>query len=65
VIAAPIDEITDRFGTVYSVTRTPMEDGNLVYHVFSGGVLVARASLLYFKCYIDDVLVYKEPKGHR
>jgi hypothetical protein len=60
-----VDEIRDRFGAVYRVTRTPMGDGAVIYHVFSGSVLVARAVLRFFKCCIDDVLVYRETDRRR
>src|SRR5262245_51383205 len=50
-----MDEIRDRFGTVYRVTRTPMGDGTTIYYMHAGEVLVARAVLrvlprLYRRC---------------
>src|SRR5262245_30473969 len=56
-----MDEIRDRLGAAYRVTRSPLQsDGTVIYHVFNGTELVARAVLRFFKCCIDDVLVYKE-----
>src|SRR5262245_13759110 len=60
-----MDSVQDRFGCVYRVTRTPMGDGAVVYHVFSGSELVARAVLRFFKRCIDDVLVYKVSNRRR
>jgi len=37
-----------------------MGEGTTVYFVHAGEVLVARAVLRFFKCCIDDVLVYRE-----
>src|SRR5262249_23228743 len=57
-----MDEIRDRFGVAYRIIRSPLQaDGTVIYHVFNNGTeLVARAVLRFFKCCIDDVLVYKE-----
>jgi hypothetical protein len=53
-----MDEIRDRLGAAYRVMRSPLQaDGTVIYHVFDGTELVARAVLRFFKCCIDDVLV--------
>jgi len=61
-----MDTITDRVGVTYTVTRSPLQaDGTVIYHVFNGTDLVARAVLRFFKSCIDDVLVYKESNRRR
>jgi hypothetical protein len=36
-----MDTITDRFGLTYTVTRTQLDGGTAVYHVYAGEALVA------------------------
>src|SRR5262245_15155649 len=42
-----------------------MGDGTTVYYVHAGEVLIPRAVLQFFKCCIDDVLVYNETNRRR
>jgi len=61
VITAPMDSIRDRFGTEYTVTRSPLQaDGTVIYYAHAGDEFIARAVVQVFKGCISDVLVYKD-----
>jgi hypothetical protein len=61
VIAAPMDSIHDRVGTVYAVTRSPLRgDATVIYYAHAGDEIIARAVVQVFKGCISDVLVYNE-----
>ena len=61
VIAAPMDSINDRVGTVYTVTCSPLQgDGTVIYYAHAGDEVIARAVVQVFKGSISDVLVYNE-----
>jgi hypothetical protein len=48
------------------VTRSTLQvDGTVIYHLFNGTDLVARAVVRVFKGCIDDVLVYKDSDCRR
>jgi hypothetical protein len=56
-----MDEIRDRFGTTYAVTRSTLHaDGTVIYYAHAGDEAIARAVVEVFKGCISDVLVYKE-----
>ena len=66
MIVAPMDTITDRVGTVYTVTRSPLQgDGTIIYYAHAGDEAIARAVVRVFRGCIDDVLVYKESNRRR
>src|SRR5215813_4151767 len=59
VITAPMDSIRDRFGTEYTVTRSPLQaDGTVIYYAHAGDEFIARAVVQVFKGCISDVFVY-------
>src|SRR5215467_150319 len=61
VIPTPMDEIRDRTGTTYAVTRSTLHaDGTVIYYAHAGDEAIARAVVEVFKGCISDVLVYKE-----
>jgi hypothetical protein len=56
-----MDEIRDRFGATYAVTRSTLHaDGTVIYYAHAGDAAIARAVVEVFKGCISDVLVYKK-----
>jgi hypothetical protein len=56
-----MDEIRDRFGATYTVTRSNLRaDGTVIYYAHAGDEAIVRAVVQVFKGCIDDVLVYKD-----
>jgi hypothetical protein len=56
-----MDEIRDRFGTTYAVTRSTLHaDGTVICYAHAGEEAIARAVVEVFKGCISDVLVCKE-----
>src|SRR5262249_53792581 len=60
-------EITDRFGTTYTVKSWPLGEGVVVYYVLglAGNALFARAVLQIAKGCISEVLVYHRANRRR
>jgi hypothetical protein len=56
-----MDTVADRFGSTYTVTRSPLQaDGTVIYYAHAGDEAIARAVVEVFKGCISDVLVYKD-----
>jgi hypothetical protein len=65
VIPGLMRSITDRFGTTYTVTSTPMGESAAVYHVLAVSELVARAYVRADLGYVREVLVYRHVDRRR